>query len=152
MTNHQLLDHSIRLGLPLVGIFNKDKLPKERKEGFYVINLQDDYDEHGNDLDGTHWTVFLIERNKCAYFDSFGFNPPAQVQLFLKPFLPYPYAKKQIQNPRSEVCGYYVLYWMWFMTRHKNIPIEKRLDKFMDLWSDDHTQNKKLLERYIKPL
>jgi len=88
LTNFQLAEESHKLGIPLVGIFNKDNLPNERKEGCYIINLQDDFDEHGNDQMGSHWTSFIIEKNQAAYWDPFGFNPPANVQIFLKPFRP----------------------------------------------------------------
>ena len=41
-------------------------LPKEIKDGTYVINL----DEFANV--GIHWVAFFCSRNEIVYFDSFG--------------------------------------------------------------------------------
>ena len=87
-----------KYGLPLVGIYNKDELPKVQQQGFYIINLQDATDEFGNDLSGTHWTVIYIEGKKAVYMDTFGFRPPLQVQSFMKPYIPYLHNQQQIQN------------------------------------------------------
>ena len=51
------------------GVYSRDNLPNERKDGEYVINL----DEH-SDI-GTHWIALykLNElNNNVIYFDSFG--------------------------------------------------------------------------------
>lgn len=153
LTNFQLEEHCHRLGIPLVTICNKDKLPKQRSQGCYIINLQDDLDHYGNDLSGSHWTAFIIEGKQCSYFDSFGFPPPVQVMHFLKPYTPYPYSHKQIQNPTSHVCGYFVLYFLWWMTRQKQLKkMAVRLDKFLNQFSEDYRKNKTLLEKYIRPL
>ncbi len=153
ITNFQLAEHCHRLGIPLVGIFNKDNLPKQRVQGSYILNLQDDLDHNGNDQPGTHWTAFIIDGKQACYCDSFGFNAPAEVQHFLKPFRPYPWSHKQIQNPSSEICGYYVLYFLWWMNRHKHFKnMATRLEKFLNQFSEDYTKNKTLLEKYIKPL
>lgn len=151
-TNVEFEQYCRRLGIPLTGIYNKDILPSVSKQGYYLINLQDDLDEHGNDLDGTHWTCFIIEGKKACYLDSFGFPPPVQVKHFLKPFVPYPYNIKQIQNPRSHVCGYFCLYFFWFMMHHPKLPMYQRFDRFIDLWDDDDTKNLTLLKKYIHSL
>ena len=47
------------------GIFSRDKLPNEKKDGVYVKNI----DEHGDT--GTHWIAFFCTKTEVIYFDSF---------------------------------------------------------------------------------
>ena len=56
------------------GVFSKDLLPKNFKNGWYVINMQNHNEGHG-----THWTCFKNTPNNLFYWDSFGFEPPLQV-------------------------------------------------------------------------
>lgn len=151
MTNWDLMREASHLHLPLVGIFNKDKLPSNQlQNGFYIINLQDDYDSKGNDLSGTHWTVFMIEGKQASYFDSFGFRPPIQVQNFLKPFIPYSYNTKEIQNVNSGVCGKYVLSFMKFMNQNRQIKsLQRRLLAFIRMFSKNVLKNRSILLQYV---
>ena len=81
LSNFDLEDMAEKDRLDLIGVFNKDMLPKERVMGSYIINLQD-Y-EDGN---GTHWVAFKIfDNKKCCYFDSFGFPMPKEINAFLMP-------------------------------------------------------------------
>ena len=48
------------------GVYSRDNLPNEIKDGVYVINL-DEY------LDiGTHWVALYLNNKTIIYFDSFG--------------------------------------------------------------------------------
>jgi hypothetical protein len=150
MTNWDLMRDASKLNLPLIGIYNKDIIPTDYRNGFYIINLQDDLDEHGRDLSGTHWTVFYIEDKQAAYFDSFGFKPPIQVQNFLKPFLPYAYSTKIIQNINSGVCGKYVLAFMKFMHNHRHMKsLKSRLVAFTNLFNINPKKNRDILLDYL---
>jgi len=151
-TNYEFAEYAHRLALPLVGVFNKDTLPQIPQDGCYLVNLQDDNDENGNPQFGTHWVCFYIEKKHACYFDSFGFIPPLQIRHFLKRYMPIAYSTKQVQNPRSHACGYYCLYFFWYMTRNKKVPLTKRFDMFMDLWSDDVSENQDRLKKYLLPL
>ena len=44
----------------------RDNLPKEIKDGVYIINP----DEHADT--GTHWIALFCKKKKIVYFDSFG--------------------------------------------------------------------------------
>lgn len=147
MTNVDLEEKAVRLHIPLVGVFSKDKLPITNKDGGYIINLQD-----SDDGPGTHWTAFYVEGSSKVYFDSFGVIPPLSVQRFLRN--KYVYSTKHIQNIQSEICGYYVLYFIWFMWNHRNRikDVRKRFCAFLRLFSSDPTKNKTLLAKYIDPL
>ena len=74
ITNFQIIDICKRYNIPLNGVYNKDCLPlkRNRQPGSYVINLQDDEDSSGNNLGGSHWIIFYIEKDNCVYFDGYG--------------------------------------------------------------------------------
>jgi hypothetical protein len=153
ITNFQLEEKCKKLNIPLVWIGCKDKLPYTRKDGCFIVNMQDDLDVNGNENPGTHWTCFLIDKKQACYFDAFGCVPPRQVQEFLKPYKPFPYNTKEIQNITSEVCGYYCLYFLYWMTHHRNIKsMKEKLQLFTNQFSDDVRKNETLLKKYLKLL
>ena len=47
-------------------VFSRDNLPKRKKDGAYVMNL-DEYADIG-----THLIALLFHRSEIVYFDSFG--------------------------------------------------------------------------------
>ena len=61
------------------GVYSRDNLPKEIKDGAYVINL----DEHADT--GTHWIALFCNKNKIVYFDSFGVEHiPKEIKKFIR--------------------------------------------------------------------
>jgi hypothetical protein len=142
-----------QLELPIVGVFSKDLLPRERQVGSYYINLQ-----NSDDGNGTHWTFAKIVEDddgepKAFYFDSFGFGMPKEVEEFLKPFKPIPYNNRQIQNINSTVCGYYCLFCDYYLSKlRKQEDIEDDYENFLSLWSSNPEKNLTLLKSYLKPL
>ena len=153
-TNFDLENEAYKYRLPLIGVFNKDQIPRVLRNGFYIINLQDDFDSEGNDLMGSHWTVFYIEGKEAVYFDSFGMAPPIEVQNFLKPFLPYPYNTQIIQSMRSTVCGDYVMFFMRYMyMNQKQVKnVERRFKNFLGLWDIDVSKNRDKLINYLSKI
>ena len=62
-----------------IGVYSRDNLPKEIKDGAYVINL----DEHADT--GTHWIALFCNKNKIVYFDSFGVEHiPKEIKKFIR--------------------------------------------------------------------
>lgn len=152
-TNYDIADELYKLHVPLVGIYTKDKFPHvPRKNGAYVINLEDDVDSNGKELNGTHWVALYIENKNAGYFDPFSFPPPRQVQDFLKPFRPYLVNDKHIQSEQSSICGTYVVFFLWWMNKHRELPFNDRMKIFVDLFSDNPKKNRKILEKHVKPL
>jgi len=162
LTNVELQDIATSLKLPIVGVFSKDQLPKERRVGSYYINMQD-HDE-GN---GTHWIFARIfPCGKAIYFDSFGVYMPVEIKEFLKPFQPIAYSNRQIQDMKSQNCGRYCIlcdYWFSYKMkepireyktveeRRKKCPVDYELYRFLDSWSNNTMQNDKLcIERWNK--
>lgn len=152
LSNIQLEEMCKEHGIPLIGVFMKDELPNYRKEGAYIINLEDSVDSFGNDNTGTHWCGLYIRKRKAVYFDPFGFIYPLEVRDFCKDILPILYSTKEIQNITSTICGYYVFYFLYYMNRFQNKPIKNLFYNFLDEFVDNPRQNKKILEKKLKPI
>lgn len=156
LTNYDLVAAAEKFDIPLVGVFSKDALVNKEtspplQDGGYIINLNDSVDAQGRRLDGSHWTCFYIEGKEVAYFDSFGFGAPTSVLTYLVNFIPFPYNLKTIQNLDSGICGYYCLYFLYWMSRHTNIPsLKKRMERFLEQFSTDVKQNRNILDRQFK--
>jgi hypothetical protein len=153
-----------KLELPLVGVYSKDKLPKEREVGSYYINLQNDADG-----DGTHWVLAKIycdkerEENKvreekdlicnALYFDPFGISPPIEVVEFLKPFKPIAINTKQIQSINTSQCGWYCVLCDYTLEHQKYFPTYERDYKaFINSWSSNPIENLANLKNRFKKL
>jgi hypothetical protein len=134
-----------RIGVPLIGIYTKDKLPKERRNGAYIINMQDD-----NAGSGSHWSSFIIEGRHAAYFDSFGIHAPANVQLYLYPYRPYLYNTKHIQSIQTGFCGEYCAFWLKYMYQFHNLSLRQRMINFDRLWTNNTSESLKKLKMYMK--
>lgn len=79
-----------------------DKLPSKFHFPLLLIsNLDKSYEE------GSHWiTVFIGTQKKAIYFDSFGRQPPEEIESFFKKHrIPYEYSDVQIQSISSNTCG-----------------------------------------------
>ena len=77
LTNSDL--YSICIKLKLNGIYMKDELPSDLKEGNYMINLQN------HDELGSHWTCFINSKSDIFCYDSFGVVfPQNQYDIFIK--------------------------------------------------------------------
>lgn len=155
-SNIDLMDEAKKLHIPLVDVVCKDKLKNVRyRQGNYgiIVNLQDDFDASGVDLSGTHWCVIYVEGNKACYFDPIGFPPPADVQLWLYRFKPYPYNAQQVQDESKLWCGMYCLHFIQFMVNNQQIKsLHTRMDAFLKLYlfdDDDLPRNEILLKKYM---
>ena len=60
------------------GVYSRDNLSVEIKDGAYVINL-DEYSDIG-----THWVALYVSNNDVTYFDSFGVEHiPKEIKTFI---------------------------------------------------------------------
>ena len=48
------------------GVYSRDNLSDEKKDGTYIINLDEYFDT------GTHWVALYVLNNDVIYFDTFG--------------------------------------------------------------------------------
>ena len=121
----------------LNGVFSKDQIPRHLHPGGYIINMAN------SNLEGTHWVAFWINHKKEAeYFDSFGVDPPREIEHALRPYK-YLVSNKIIQNYRGGYCGAYCLLFL------KSMQEGATLKDFQKLWSDDYQDNKRILLRRL---
>ena len=73
---NDILEMGRQMDLNIVGVFSKDRLPKDYQVGSYYINL-----ENSNEGNGTHWAYAeIFDDGKALYFDPFGTLAPIEVK------------------------------------------------------------------------
>jgi len=107
-TNTQLTTYCKKLKINLIGVFNKDELPNNQMNGFYIVNMQSHKDFKPNIINGTHWVCFNLDDDNLYYFDPFGVIYPKEIRTFSQNRNIH-YNTKQIEPLDSESCGYYCL-------------------------------------------
>ena len=114
LTNDDLEKIAKNYDVKLKGIFMKNELDKLRiEDGNYIINM-----DNSTGI-GTHWTAFLINKNKGIYFDSFGCFPPQNVIDFVKQKsnIRFGYNNFIMQDLESEKCGFYCIAFLLFLNQ-----------------------------------
>jgi len=107
----------------LVMICMKDELPNDLKDGNYIINLQNSYEN------GSHWTCFIKFKNEIFYYDSFGvIMPQNQYDIFLKNVDNIYYINKHDQNLDATSCGWWCISFLYF-TKGSMLDRMKKFDK-----------------------
>ena len=115
LTNLEIIDAVKKLHIPSFrGVFVRDALPrKPNKNECGILNLDD---STGN---GTHWLLWFRKNNTNFYFDSYGIQPPQELQRYLKSIILY--STEQIQ-PKGEVfCGHLCLYVLKQLSQGRHI-------------------------------
>lgn len=148
ISNFDIEELATVLNLPLVGVYSKNRLPKEKKQGYYVVNLQNDVDENGDQLEGTHWVCFGIFKKNAFYFDSYGFICPVEVKKFLKGFNTY-YNTQQIQSLNATCCGWYCVGACHYINKNDGSMIDKLVDYIKMFEENDLKKNDKILYKYL---
>ena len=120
-------------------VFSQENLPKEIKDGTYVINL----DEHADT--GTHWIALFCNKNKIVYFNSFGVE---HIPKEIKKFIGNRNIKANIfwvQANNSIMCGYFCIGFIDFMIAGKT------LTDYTALFSPhDFNKNDQIILSYFK--
>jgi hypothetical protein len=127
------------------GIYSKDQLPKNLKEGWYIINMQD-----ADDGNGTHWTTFHYRKNNSiVYYDALGFVPPLAVCKIANGEILW--SNKIIQSDISTACGYFCIACIKFDEKTKGTPEDNFLP-FLNLFSKDSSKNDVILKNILTQL
>jgi hypothetical protein len=125
LTNSDLYSICIKLKIKLNGIYMKDELPSDLKEGCYIIDLQD------HDKNGSHWTCFLKSNNEIFYYDSFGVvMPQNEYDIFIKNADNIYYNVSDDQNIDSTSCCWWCIAFLFYMTNTKG-PMLDRMKKLI---------------------
>ena len=96
-------------GIVFNGVYSRDNLPDEIKDGAYVINL-DEYSDIG-----THWIALYVNNITVTYFNSFGVKHiPKEVKKFInnKNIISKIF---RIQAYDSVMCGSFCIRFINFM-------------------------------------
>ena len=125
-------------GYYINGVYSKNKLPKELKQGWYVINLQS-----SNAGNGSHWTCFKVSQNDLWYNDSMGFPPPTEVIKKCKNNLYY--NKKEIQDIHSTACGWFCIGAIVSDTGRSMYDF----NKYINMFSNNTYNNDSILSKYL---
>ena len=97
------------------GVFSRHNLPNSIKNGAYVINLDEYYDN------GTHWVALYVNNKTVTYFNSFGVeHVPKEIMKFLarNKIIANIY---RIQAYDSIMCGYFCIGFINFMFNCKSL-------------------------------
>ena len=159
LSNHDIDVLVKKLNIPnFRGCFYRDKLKSVQPNSSYIINLNSELDEHGNRNSGSHWCCLVTDDMKQAiYFDSYGEKEPNEIRNLLKcNQYKIGHTSKNIQSLMSNLCGFFCLSFIYFLTvskyRTKNIINDASiyLDLFEDLDKvDDVYKNKFVLSLFF---
>jgi len=161
LSNIELEDYARDQRFPIVAVVSKDELnDMEAKVGSYYINMEDS--DKGN---GTHWVFLRILPHpfnrssgtetrglKAIYFDSFGQYAPKDVDEFLYRYKPYARNDRQIQDLKSEDCGYFCLATDKYFTDHydRNVDLDENYCKYLSIYSDNLKSNDGIVKEYLR--
>jgi hypothetical protein len=163
LTDTQIWDLAKKMKTPLVFCDFKDKLKgkKLQHNKFYIINMENEFDEDGTPNQGSHYCAFQVNKYPSGkvqgcYFDPFGIAPPQIVQTFCG--LPHlPYNTKDIQSLMNSACGWYCLAWGHFINSYDERTKDLYTDcaNFTDLFEDlststAHHKNEWVLKHFFR--
>ena len=115
------------------GVFSRDNLPSNIKNGASVTNLDEYHDI------GTHWVALYVNNKTITYFDSFGVEHiPREIIKFVahKKIITNIY---RIQAYDSAMCGYFCIAFINFMFNGKSLTDYTNLFSPNDLKKNDDT-------------
>ena len=120
------------------GVFSRDNLPNNIKNGASVINLDEYHDI------GTHWVALYVNNKIAIHFDSFGDEHiPKEIMKFIvrRKKITYIY---RIQAYHSIMCGYFCIGFINFMFNGKS------LIDYTNLFSpNDFNKNDDIILKYF---
>lgn len=107
-------------------------------DGSYILNL-------GN----KHWTALFVKNKKGFYFDSYGVIYPPDVKSFCPNII---YSDDNIQSLNSVLCGYFCLYFLYWMTNRFTESLKLTFNLFRSNFEDNEKINNKILQNHIKKI
>ena len=137
LTTTDLTDLCSRYKIRIKGIFCRDEIPAQLHEGWYILNL--DRSTGG----GTPWTTWYYGK-PSIYFDSFGFEPPTELESKLKTCK---YNHMKIQSLNSDSCGWFCLMTIRYCQDRQNEL--QAFHELLSLFCDKPQKNEKILENYF---
>ena len=152
LSNFDLEELVVKMGIKTFkGCYYKDLLKKVEPNSSYILNLNSEYDEDNKRNGGSHWVALVIDNDKQGmYMDPYGLDAPLEITNLLKSnqYKIY-HTNKNIQSLMSNLCGFFCLGFIYFLTvskqRTKNIindtsiflDLFEDLDKFNDVYKNE---------------
>jgi len=164
LSNFEIINLASKMNMPLERICFKNELKQEplKYNVGYIINSQDDTDEDtGEDNVGSHWTALYIAKLKDGriqplFFDSFGAPPAEDIKKYVAPHY-IPHLTKDIQSLMSDVCGFYCLAFLYFISvsHYRTGNLYQDAETFIDLFDDlnksnDWKKNEWILQQFFQ--
>jgi hypothetical protein len=141
LSNHDIDELVIKMGIPnFKGCYYKDRITKIQPNSSYIINLNSELNEKGDKNTGSHWCCLVTDDMKqCIYFDSYGEREPVEIRNLLKSKqYSIAHTSKNIQSLMSNLCGFFCLSFIYFLSiskfRTKNIINDASI--YLDLFED----------------
>ena len=162
LSNFEIEDLCEKLDLPLIGVYSKDELNDiEPRVGSYIVNMQ-----NSDKGDGSHWTLVKIYCNndrdyistsenfkvcRSLAFDSFGIGCSIEVSNFLRNFKPIAQSTRQIQDMKSDECGWYCMCLDYALEhkQHRDTYLED-FESWLHIWSKNTKKNSDILKAFFK--
>lgn len=148
LSNFDIINICKELKIDLKDVMAKD-IFKKVLLGNYIFNLEN------HEQDGSHWVALILLKENCFYFDSFGIVPPEDMyHLLTKNYKKVYYNKVCIQNLKSILCGWYCIYFIYFMTTHNKDDNDyiKKFEEFIYLFNNNTSKNDKILKESIEKI
>jgi len=141
LSNFDISELVVKLNIPnFRGCFYKDTLKKIEPSSSYIINLNSEFNEKDERNAGSHWVALLTDDlKKAIYFDSYGEKEPNEIMNLLKcNQCKIAHTSKSIQSLMSNLCGFFCLAFIYFLTvsKHRTKNIINDASIFLDLFED----------------
>ena len=148
LTNYDLEDLCKDYNVPLHGIYMKDQLPMQIKNGNYIINLESSM---GGKNSGTHWTTLSVHNDDAFFFDSYGAPPSIEIREFVncRPKTKLGFNNWVVQDLKSNNCGYFCISLLIYLNP-KNIYVSA--NEYINQFVDDTKKNDHILKTSFKAL
>ena len=144
LSNFNIEEICNEYSIPLIGVFMKDELPKNIRDGNYIINLQST--SEGN---GTHWTALVLQGKEALFMDSFGAYPSKAVVKFIKNRrgVKIGYNNWIIQSIDSDFCGYFCIALLIYLNNNPGNILRTGND-FINGFNDSSNTNDAVLKSF----
>jgi hypothetical protein len=166
LTDSQLTELSKKMSIPLELICFKDELPRRLVYNkSYIINLDDAFDEKGNQNEGTHWTCLQVNkyptgRIEPMFFDPYGQPPSENIKKFVldNTGKKLPFNTKDIQSLMNNACGWFCLAFLHYINtwEHRTRDLYDDVSCFLEYFDDLNTsinfkKNEFILKHFFQP-
>ena len=165
LTDSQLEELSKKMNIPLEGIYFKDELPRKLNYNkSYIINLEDAFNEKGEQNEGTHWTCLQVNKYKDGkvepiFFDPYGAPPSEDIKKFVldNTGKKLPHTTKDVQSLMNNACGWFCCAFLHYINNwdHRTHNLYDDVSCFLEYFDDlnksiDFKKNEYILKMFFQ--